>query len=109
MVQDRAYISLSASEAMVAFLYMDQAKSHSSTPPAASAPQYTVDFKLGLILEQIIRMMKNCGRNERITELKWEGVDIDPKTWGQNTLIKEKKYYSSENTGCGIIIPGWKR
>lgn len=67
-MQDRAYISLSASEAMVAFLYMDQAKSHSSTPPAASALQYTVDFKLGLILEQLIRMMKNCGRNERITE-----------------------------------------
>lgn len=58
LVQDRACISLSASEAIVAFLYMDQAKSHSSTPPAASALQYTVDFKLGLILEQLIRLLK---------------------------------------------------
>lgn len=39
LVQDRAYMSLSASEAMVAFLYMDQAKSHSFAPPAAIALQ----------------------------------------------------------------------
>lgn len=51
LVQDRPYISLSASEAMVAFLYMDQAKSHSFTPPAAIALQYTVDFRLGWMLE----------------------------------------------------------
>lgn len=39
LVQDIAYRSLSASEAMEAFLYMDQAKSHSSTPPDAIALQ----------------------------------------------------------------------
>lgn len=59
MVQDRAYMSLSASEAMEAFLYMDQAKSHSSTPPAAIALQYTVDFKLALILEELTKMTKS--------------------------------------------------
>lgn len=51
LVQDRACMSLSASDAMVAFLYMDHAKSHSFTPPAAMALQYTVDFKLELMLE----------------------------------------------------------
>ena len=58
LVHDRAYMSLSASEAMVAFSYMDQAKSHSSTPPAAIALQYTVVFKLGLILERLIQVIK---------------------------------------------------
>lgn len=51
MVQDRAYKSFSASEAMVAFLYIPQAKSHSTTPPSAIALQYTVVLKLGLILD----------------------------------------------------------
>lgn len=54
LVQDRAYRSLSASEAMVAFLYIDQAKSHSFTPPAAIALQYTVTFKLGVIQEALM-------------------------------------------------------
>lgn len=39
LVQDMAYSSLSASEAKEAFLNMDQAKSHSSAPPAAMALQ----------------------------------------------------------------------
>lgn len=61
LVQDRAYMSLSASEAMVAFLYMDQAKFHSSTPPAAIALQYTVDLKLGLMLGELVKMVKSSG------------------------------------------------
>ncbi len=48
----RADISLSASIAMVAFLNICQPKSHSSAPPEASALQYTVDLKLGWILEK---------------------------------------------------------
>lgn len=61
LVQDRAYMSLSASEAMVAFLYMDQAKSHSFTPPCAIALQYTVDFKLALMLRGLVKMAKSSG------------------------------------------------
>ena len=57
-VQDSAYMSLSASEAMVALLYIFQAKSHSVTPPSAIALQYTVDLKLGLILEGVIKLMR---------------------------------------------------
>lgn len=55
LVQDRACMSLSASEAMVAFSYMDQAKFHSSTPPSLIALQYTTDFKFALILEPLMR------------------------------------------------------
>lgn len=65
LVQDRACMSFSASEAMVAFLYMDQAKSHSSTPPAAIALQYTVLFKLALILEWLIKMLRSYERKRR--------------------------------------------
>lgn len=79
LLQDRAYMSFSASEAMVAFLYMDQAKSHSSTPPAAIALQYTVDFKLGLILERLIKMIKSYDSSEGIREVKWKEVDKGPK------------------------------
>lgn len=62
-------MSLSASEAMVAALYMDQAKSHSSIPPAAMALQYTVDFKLALMLERLIKVINSYdsrgkGRNQ---------------------------------------------
>lgn len=46
LVHERAYRSLLASGAVVSFLYIDQAKSHSSTPPAAIALQYTVDLKM---------------------------------------------------------------
>lgn len=51
MVQARACIIFLASEAMVAFLYMLHRKSHSASPPAAMALQYTVDFRFGLILK----------------------------------------------------------
>lgn len=51
MVQARACIMVLASEAMVAFLYMLHRKSHSASPPAAIALQYTVDFRFGLILK----------------------------------------------------------
>lgn len=58
LAQDRAYMSFSASEAMVAFLYISHAKSHSFTPPAAIALQYTVDLKLALMLEGLMKMGK---------------------------------------------------
>lgn len=61
MVHDRAAISLLASEATAAFLYMDHAKSHSFTPPPAIALQYTVDLKLGLMLEGWTKMGKSYG------------------------------------------------
>lgn len=55
LVQVRACMSLSASEAMVVFSYMDQAKFHSFTPPSLIALQYTTDFKFGLIQEPLMR------------------------------------------------------
>lgn len=71
-MQDRAWLSFSASEAMVAFLYMDQAKSHSSTPPAAIALQYTVLFKLALILERWIKIRSYERWSDGIREVKWK-------------------------------------
>lgn len=53
--QARADMSLSASIPM-AFLNISQPKSHSSAPPEAIALQYTVDLKLGWILEKEIRI-----------------------------------------------------
>lgn len=50
LVQDKADLSLTASAATVAFLNIFQQKSHSSTPPAAMALQYTVDLRFGWIL-----------------------------------------------------------
>lgn len=50
LVQDKADLSLSASAAIVAFLNIFQQKSHSSSPPAAMALQYTVDLRFGWIL-----------------------------------------------------------
>lgn len=109
LLQDRAYMSFSASEAMVAFLYMDQAKSHSSTPPAAIALQYTVDFKLGLILERLIKMIESYDSSEGIREVKWKEVDKGPKAWEQNTRIKVKQLLHLTKLGFDIIIPGWKK
>lgn len=80
LVHDRAYMSLSASEAMVAFLNMDQAKSHSSTPPAAIALQYTVVFKLGLILERLWKVTK-CLRQWQ----QWQGKDSSGKHISERT------------------------
>ncbi len=51
VVQARAERSLSASVAMVVFLNCDQANSHSLTPPAVMALQYTVERRLGWILK----------------------------------------------------------
>ncbi len=50
LVQARADLSLTASAATVAFWNICQPKSHSSAPPAAMAAQYTVDLRLGWIL-----------------------------------------------------------
>lgn len=85
LVQDRADISLSASEAMVAFLYMDQAKSHSSTPPAAIALQYTVLFKFGLILEWLMKMIRSY---EKKSEGIREGKKKGPKAWSKLHELK---------------------
>lgn len=49
-MQARAERSFSASVATVVELNCDQAKSHSSVPPAAMALQYTVERRLGWIL-----------------------------------------------------------
>ncbi len=51
LVHDRPYNSFPASAAMVLFLNIFHPKSHSSTPPAAMALQYTVTFRFGGILE----------------------------------------------------------
>lgn len=65
---------------MVAFLNMDQAKSHSSTPPAAIALQYTVVFKLGLILERLWKVTK-CLRQWQ----QWQGKDSSGKHISERT------------------------
>lgn len=52
LLHDRANKSVIASAAMLAFLYIFQPKSHSSTPPEAIALQYTVLFRSGWILDK---------------------------------------------------------
>lgn len=65
LAHDKADLSLTASAATVAFLYIVQQKSHSSTPPAAMALQYTVDLRFGWILtdkpwhKQFVYILRN--------------------------------------------------
>lgn len=85
LVQARACMSFSCSEAMVAFWYRDQAKSHSSSPPSLIALQYTTDFRLGLILGQMIKydqgLFKSTQRGNSMMdsrELRWRKNLVAP-------------------------------
>lgn len=97
LVQARACMSFSASEAMLAFLYKDQAKSHSASPPSLIALQYTTDFRLGFILDKMVTCDQGLFKS---TEYKEQTSQWTEESWG-------RERGDSNTFGLGLNVALW--
>lgn len=97
LVQARAFMSFSASEATVAFLYKDQAKSHSASPPSRIALQYTTDFRLGLILDEGVTKEKGLFTPTEYKEEIWRRTE---ECWARDRG-------GSKTFGLGLNVAFW--
>lgn len=113
LVQARAARSFSASVAMEAFRNLDQAKFHSTAPPAAMALQYTVERRLAWILKRDHNDNTNLNqralREERRNTCTDSRVDVGPhpvlEPLGDKSLTFFQAGPARQADGVHLVIP----